>query len=95
MRSMSPIPCARTKAYEEYYLGTILADTSAVTGLEMIRRIVGMANVKDITTHRRGGQARPAPRRSASLPVSTSSRTAPKTLRQLLPEHSEGRHQGC
>ena len=40
----------KNKAYEEYYLGTILADTSAVTGLEMIRRIVGMANVKDITT---------------------------------------------
>ena len=43
-------PMCKNKAYEEYYLGTILADTSAVTGLEMIRRIVGMANVKDITT---------------------------------------------
>jgi 5-methylthioribose kinase len=40
----------KNKAYEEYYLGTILADTSAVTGLELTRRIVGMANVKDITT---------------------------------------------
>ena len=40
----------KNKAYEEYYLGTILSDTSAVTGLEMIRRTVGMANVKDITT---------------------------------------------
>ena len=40
----------KNKAYEDYYMSTILADTSAVTGLEMIRRIVGMANVKDITT---------------------------------------------
>lgn len=40
----------KNKAYEEYYLGTILADTAAVTGLELNRRIVGMANVKDITT---------------------------------------------
>ena len=40
----------KNKAYEDYYMGTILADTSAVSGLEMIRRIVGMANVKDITT---------------------------------------------
>ena len=29
---------------------SILADTSAVTGLELIRRTVGMANVKDITS---------------------------------------------
>lgn len=40
----------KTPGYKEYYLKTILEDTSAVTGLEMIRRIVGMANVKDITT---------------------------------------------
>lgn len=40
----------KNKAYERYYLDTILADTAAVTGLELIRRIVGMANVKDITT---------------------------------------------
>ena len=40
----------KNKAYMEYYLDTILADTAAVSGLEMIRRIVGMANVKDITT---------------------------------------------
>lgn len=40
----------KAPGYKEYYLGTILADTSAVTGLEMIRRTVGMANVKDITT---------------------------------------------
>ena len=31
-------------------MATILEDTAAVTGMEMIRRTVGMANVKDITT---------------------------------------------
>ena len=40
----------KTPGYKEYYLKTILEDTSAVTGLELIRRTVGMANVKDITT---------------------------------------------
>lgn len=40
----------KTPGYTEYYMSTILADTSAVAGLELIRRIVGMANVKDITT---------------------------------------------
>ncbi|MCC8017421.1 MAG: S-methyl-5-thioribose kinase [Lachnospiraceae bacterium] len=40
----------KTKGYKEYYMKSILADTSAVTGLEMIRRTVGMANVKDLTT---------------------------------------------
>ena len=40
----------KTPGYKEYYLKSILADTSAVTGLELIRRTVGMANVKDLTT---------------------------------------------
>ena len=40
----------KTPGYKEYYLKTIMEDTSAVTGLELIRRTVGMANVKDITT---------------------------------------------
>ncbi|HIV24804.1 MAG TPA: S-methyl-5-thioribose kinase [Candidatus Scatomonas pullistercoris] len=40
----------KTKGFKEWYMKTILEDTSAVTGLELIRRIVGMANVKDITT---------------------------------------------
>lgn len=40
----------KTPGYKEYYLKTILEDTAAVAGLELIRRIVGMANVKDITT---------------------------------------------
>ena len=31
-------------------MGTVLEDTAAVAGLESIRRTVGMANVKDITT---------------------------------------------
>ena len=41
---------AKAPGYKDYYLGTILADTAAVTGLELIRRTVGMANVKDLTT---------------------------------------------
>ena len=41
---------AKAPGYKDYYMATILADTSAVTGLELNRRIVGMANVKDITT---------------------------------------------
>ena len=32
----------KNEMYKNYYLDTILADTSAVTGLELIRRIVGM-----------------------------------------------------
>lgn len=40
----------KTPGYKEYFLGTILADTAGVTGLELIRRTVGMANVKDLTT---------------------------------------------
>lgn len=41
---------AKTEGFMEYYLETILADTAGVAGLESIRRIVGMANNKDITT---------------------------------------------
>jgi 5-methylthioribose kinase len=41
---------AKSKGYMEYYISTILADTSGVTGLELNRRTVGMANVKDLTT---------------------------------------------
>ena len=40
----------RNELYKKYYMDTIIEDTSAVAGLELIRRIVGMANVKDITT---------------------------------------------
>ena len=41
---------AKNKKYEDYYLKSILSDTVAVIGLELNRRLVGMANVKDITT---------------------------------------------
>lgn len=41
---------AKTEGFMEWYLDTILADTAACAGLESIRRTVGMANVKDITT---------------------------------------------
>ncbi len=40
----------KNKAYMEHYLSTILSDTAAVCGLELNRRTVGMANVKDLTT---------------------------------------------
>ena len=41
---------AKSPGYRDYYLGTVLADTAGVTGLELNRRTVGMANVKDLTT---------------------------------------------
>lgn len=40
----------KAPGYKEYYMKSILEDTAAVTGLELIRRTVGLANVKDITT---------------------------------------------
>lgn len=39
---------ARYPGFKEHYLGGVIADTAAVTGLEGIRRIVGIAHVKDI-----------------------------------------------
>lgn len=41
---------AKTAGFAEYYLAGILKDTAAVAGLEIIRRIVGVAKVKDITS---------------------------------------------
>lgn len=41
---------AKYKGFKEYYLDTVLRDTAAVAGLEGIRRIVGIAHVKDITS---------------------------------------------
>jgi 5-methylthioribose kinase len=41
---------AKTPGFAEYYLDTIIADTAACTGTELIRRTVGMAQVKDVTT---------------------------------------------
>lgn len=40
---------ANYKGFNEAYLESVLKDTSAVTGLESIRRTVGLAHVKDIT----------------------------------------------
>jgi 5-methylthioribose kinase len=41
---------AKTQGFKEYYLDTILIDTAAYAGTELIRRTVGMAQVKDVTT---------------------------------------------
>ncbi|MDY4167002.1 MAG: S-methyl-5-thioribose kinase [Fournierella sp.] len=40
---------ARTEGFCEYYLNGVMADTAATAGMELIRRIVGVAKVKDIT----------------------------------------------
>jgi 5-methylthioribose kinase len=40
------------KGFNEFYLAGIIKDTSAVTGLELCRRILGIAHVKDITSIR-------------------------------------------
>ncbi|MEG2512766.1 MAG: S-methyl-5-thioribose kinase [Acetivibrio sp.] len=42
-------PMAKTEGFMEWYLDTVLRDTAGVAGFESIRRVVGMANVKDIT----------------------------------------------
>jgi 5-methylthioribose kinase len=39
---------AKTQGFAEYYLDTIIADTAAAVGTELIRRTVGMAPVKDM-----------------------------------------------
>lgn len=41
---------AATEGFAEYYLDGVMADTAATAGMELIRRIVGVAKVKDITT---------------------------------------------
>lgn len=41
---------AKEKGFAKWYLETIMIDTAAVTGLELIRRIIGLAHVKDITS---------------------------------------------
>ncbi len=40
---------AKEEGFNEVYLQSVLEDAAAVTGLELIRRIVGLAKVKDIT----------------------------------------------
>ncbi|MDM5153181.1 S-methyl-5-thioribose kinase [Bacillus sp. DX1.1] len=41
---------AKEPGFDRWYLQSVLEDTAAVTGLELIRRIVGLAKVKDITS---------------------------------------------
>ena len=43
-------PVALYEGFSEWYLDSILRDTAGVTGLELCRRIVGIAHVKDITS---------------------------------------------
>ncbi|MBS8267015.1 S-methyl-5-thioribose kinase [Mesobacillus boroniphilus] len=41
---------AMEQGFERWYLDSVLQDTASVTGMEMIRRIAGLAKVKDMTT---------------------------------------------
>ncbi len=41
---------AKTDGFAEWYVAGIMTDAAGVAGLELIRRIVGVAKVKDITT---------------------------------------------
>jgi 5-methylthioribose kinase len=41
---------AKEEGFNKWYLCTVLRDTAAVTGLELSRRIIGLAHVKDITS---------------------------------------------
>lgn len=41
---------ARYNGFDKYYLDTVMRDTCAVAGLELCRRTLGIAHVKDITT---------------------------------------------
>jgi 5-methylthioribose kinase len=41
---------ANYKGFKSYYLSNIMKDTAAVAGLEMIRRTLGLAHVKDVTS---------------------------------------------
>jgi len=43
-------PMSRTPGYKEYFLETVLADSAGVAGIELLRRTVGLAQVKDLTT---------------------------------------------
>lgn len=49
-RERAADPMAETPGFFEWYLGTVLADTAGVCGLELNRRTVGMATVKDLIT---------------------------------------------
>jgi len=41
---------AKEKGFAQWYLDSVLADTAGIAGLELTRRIVGLAKVKDITS---------------------------------------------
>ena len=41
---------AKTPGFKEWYLASVMSDTAAYAGTELIRRTVGMAQVKDVTT---------------------------------------------
>lgn len=41
---------AKERGFDRWYLDSVLQDTASVTGMEMIRRIAGLAKVKDLTT---------------------------------------------
>lgn len=41
---------AKEQGFDHWYLDTVLQDTASVTGMEMIRRIAGLAKVKDLTS---------------------------------------------
>jgi 5-methylthioribose kinase len=43
-------PVARYPGFAEWYLGTVMRDTSGVCGHELCRRTVGLAQVKDLTS---------------------------------------------
>ncbi len=43
-------PVANYLGFKQHYLATILETAAAVTGLELCRRIIGIAHVKDITS---------------------------------------------
>lgn len=41
---------AKEPGFDRWYLDSVLKDTASVTGMEIIRRIAGLAKVKDLTT---------------------------------------------
>ena len=41
---------AATEGFREHYLNGVLADAAGTAGMELIRRVVGVAKVKDITS---------------------------------------------
>lgn len=58
---------AKTPGFKEYYLAGVLKDTAATAGIEMVRRVVGVAKVKDITSITDEGKRAEAERRILSV----------------------------